>query len=88
VPVESINPDKCSGCLHCVKFCPMDVLRTEGSRPVVSYREDCQSCYLCVLKCPKGAIDVSPWRVFPPDGIYGIFDPDGKDRRDKKREKR
>ncbi|MCL6610642.1 MAG: hypothetical protein K6T66_03765 [Peptococcaceae bacterium] len=56
----------------------MDVLRPGGTGPVISYREDCQSCFLCFLECPTGAIRVTPWRSFPLGKLYGRFDPEGK----------
>ncbi|MFZ5633532.1 MAG: hypothetical protein ACOY40_11860 [Bacillota bacterium] len=43
------------------------------------YREDCQCCFLCMLECPAGAIEVSPWRAFPLGNVYGCFEP-GKGR--------
>ena len=76
VTVERIDPEKCLGCMRCVEVCPMDVLRIgSGDRPVVRYCEDCQCCYLCVMECPSGAIEVMPWRAFPVGRIYGAFKP-------------
>lgn len=35
---------------------------TCGSKAVVSYRDDCMTCYTCELVCPVGAIDVHPFK--------------------------
>lgn len=71
--VERVDLEKCLGCMRCVEVCPMDVLRKGGDYPVIKYREDCQSCYLCVLECPSGAVEVLPWRVFPVEKVYGSY---------------
>ena len=54
-------------------YCPQDVLRMdEEKRPVITYLQDCQSCFLCEKYCPSGAISVSadrerrpilPWKI-------------------------
>ena len=46
---------------------------TDGERrPVITYLQDCQSCFLCEKYCPAGAIAVSadrerrpilPWKI-------------------------
>ena len=70
--VEKIDFDKCLGCFNCVDICPMDVLRPGRGGPAIKYRENCQSCYLCVLECPAAAIVVTPWRITPLGRIYGL----------------
>lgn len=62
--IEWIESSKCSGCGHCEKICPQDVIRihAETKKAMVAYIHDCQSCFLCELECPEGAISVTPYR--------------------------
>lgn len=41
---------------------PLDVLREGKTTPEIVYREDCQSCFLCIIYCPKHAITVDTER--------------------------
>ncbi|PWL64022.1 MAG: ferredoxin family protein [Desulfovibrionaceae bacterium] len=71
--IRHIDYDKCTRCGRCVTYCPQDVLRPDGERrPVITYLQDCQSCFLCEKYCPAGAIAVSadrerrpilPWKI-------------------------
>ncbi len=72
--IRKIDYRLCSACGICVDICPMDVIRMdkETKKPFIKYLRDCQSCFLCELECPEGAIYVSPekerriplpWRV-------------------------
>lgn len=66
MPIVEIDRDLCSHCNTCVDVCPLDVLReSEDGAPFVAYREDCQSCFLCRILCPAGAIQVTPDRARP-----------------------
>ena len=57
--IRHIDYDKCTRCGRCVTYCPQDVLRPDGERrPVITYLQDCQSCFLCEKYCPAGAIAV------------------------------
>ena len=62
--IRTIDIEKCNRCGQCVRICPQDVLRIneETRRPVIAYLSDCQSCLLCELYCPQGAILVTPHR--------------------------
>ena len=62
--VRKIDYKLCNGCGICVDNCPMDVLRMdeETEKPVITYLRDCQSCFLCEMDCPEGAIYVTPVR--------------------------
>ena len=58
--IRHIDYDKCVRCTRCVTYCPQDVLRLDDERfPVITYLQDCQSCFLCEKYCPAGAISVS-----------------------------
>ena len=66
MPIIEIKTSLCTNCSACVDACPMDVLRpSEQTTPVIAYGEDCQSCYLCTIYCPSGAIVVTPDRARP-----------------------
>ena len=60
--ISRVDLTVCIGCGRCVESCPQDVLRIDrntGQSSIV-YPEDCQTCRLCTLFCPKSAITVSP----------------------------
>ena len=63
--IERIDYTRCSGCLKCVRICPMDVFRVAGREVYLAYPDDCQSCYLCEQECPEDALYVSPQRTMP-----------------------
>ncbi len=62
--IRKIDYMLCSGCGICVDRCPMDVLRLDQKtrKPFIKYLRDCQSCFLCEMDCPVGAIYVTPAR--------------------------
>lgn len=62
--IRKIDYQLCTGCGICFGYCPMDVLRMdkEISKPFIKYLRDCQSCFLCEMDCPVGAIHVTPDR--------------------------
>lgn len=69
--IEKIDYNKCIKCQKCITLCPMDVLRAgEDRQPVIKYREECQSCYLCFFECPTRAILVKPDRQAPLFDVY------------------
>ena len=53
MPIFAIDSEKCINCGTCVKICPLDVFRAGETVPEIRYREDCQSCFLCQIYCPK-----------------------------------
>ena len=53
MPIFSIDAESCVNCGKCVKICPLDVLREGKTTPEIVYREDCQSCFLCIIYCPS-----------------------------------
>ncbi|RJP27134.1 MAG: ferredoxin family protein [Actinobacteria bacterium] len=62
--ITRVDPQRCTGCGTCQEVCPLDVLRLDGKekKAVIRYPEDCQTCFVCELECPAGAITVGPFR--------------------------
>lgn len=60
--IKKIDNSLCTGCGLCVQYCPMDVLRMapNTNKAFIKYIRDCQSCLLCEMECPEGAITVMP----------------------------
>ena len=46
----------CTGCLICVKDCPVKNLRLKNNS--ITHHNDCVACYRCVNRCPVQAISV------------------------------
>ncbi len=65
MPILSISKEHCINCGTCEKICPMDVLRPGQETPEIVYRQDCQSCFLCRMYCPKNAIEITAERARP-----------------------
>jgi|YelNatPaOPRAMG01_1025707.scaffolds.fasta_scaffold202646_2 NAD-dependent dihydropyrimidine dehydrogenase PreA subunit len=62
--IIEIKKEFCKNCNVCVEVCPLDVLKESNDlTPLIAYREDCQSCYLCKISCPEGAIVINPERA-------------------------
>lgn len=59
-PPVKIDYRKCIGCGHCYDNCPMDVFTwdEELSLPRVTYASDCWFEGVCMMECPKRAIDI------------------------------
>jgi heterodisulfide reductase subunit A-like polyferredoxin len=65
--VAEVDPEKCVGCLTCVRICPFDVPKVVGERAGVggilgtAYIEPsvCQGCGNCVAECPAKAIHLA-----------------------------
>lgn len=60
-----IDPDLCTGCGICIRFCPKDVLamseklnRYDNRLTEVVRLDDCIICRRCELYCPDFAISV------------------------------
>jgi len=65
--IERIAKDICEACglrtgVGCpiMESCSVDVIRLdERGFPYIAYPDDCDSCFLCHLDCPNGAVKVS-----------------------------
>jgi formate hydrogenlyase subunit 6/NADH:ubiquinone oxidoreductase subunit I len=59
------NPEKCTGCLLCVKDCPAEAIEIfmvdmVNKRFVMRYHLDrCTFCSQCVISCRQGALNLS-----------------------------
>ncbi len=61
--IKTIDAKKCNGCYACVECCMTDVLRFDEAtkKAYIEYLDDCQTCFLCELFCPTGAVYVNPF---------------------------
>lgn len=58
-----IDPEKCKGCLICVKNCPVQAISGEkGSAPTID-QTLCVKCGTCLESCPFGVITKVPGRI-------------------------
>ena len=62
--IETLDLGVCDGCGVCLAVCPADVFRADPRTGgfLVTYPDDCMTCYLCEIECRPGAILVGPWR--------------------------
>ncbi len=54
--IERIDYEKCTECGMCYLVCVMDVFDTFGGKPYVKYKNDCVTCFQCILVCKHDAI--------------------------------
>jgi NAD-dependent dihydropyrimidine dehydrogenase PreA subunit len=65
--IAHIFEDLCDGCQACVAACPTHVLdpAPDGGPPVIARLDQCQTCFMCELYCPRDAIFVGPDQTGP-----------------------
>jgi len=51
-----VDKSKCVGCGVCVDVCPVDAIKIEKEKAVVS--SECVECGACVIQCPREAISL------------------------------
>jgi len=49
-----LDPERCNGCVSCMKRCPTEAIRVRGGKAVIRY-ELCMGCGECVKACPTNA---------------------------------
>ncbi len=60
--IKKIDEELCNGCGICVDSCPMDVIRMNDitEKAFIAFGSDCDTCFMCEMDCPTGAIYVTP----------------------------
>lgn len=64
--VASVDPDACSGCRECLRFCQFGALAysVATAKAVIDQRW-CYGCGVCRIACAKGAIRLAERRAVP-----------------------
>ena len=51
-----VDKEKCTGCGICVDACPLEAIKIENDKAVIS--DDCSECGVCETECPNDAISL------------------------------
>jgi len=51
-----VDNNKCTGCNVCVGICPVQAIKIENKKAVIS--EECVECGVCISQCPNEAISL------------------------------
>ena len=51
-----VDLEKCTGCGVCVDVCPLEAIKLENEKAVIS--DDCTECGTCIDECPNTAISL------------------------------
>ena len=54
-----VNQEKCTGCMVCLKNCPVQAITGERKQPHLIHQELCTRCGVCFSKCKFDAITIS-----------------------------
>jgi len=54
--ISVVDPDKCVGCLTCVRSCPFSVPKINENGVAYIEPAACQGCGICAGACPRKAI--------------------------------
>jgi NAD-dependent dihydropyrimidine dehydrogenase PreA subunit len=60
MPVKKIYKERCIGCGTCVQSCMNDVLKMKKGKSEIVHPEECMTCLLCEMDCPRSAILIMP----------------------------
>jgi len=83
--IAQVEPEKCVGCLTCVRICPFDVPRIRedlvgaGGIQGAAYIEpaQCQGCGICASECPARAIQLTHYKEVQVeskiDALFGML---------------
>jgi len=55
----SINPEVCTGCMLCLRACPVKAITGERKKPHIIDKLACTKCGLCADTCRSNAIEVA-----------------------------
>jgi len=61
--VASTNPEKCTGCLACVKLVGCPALLVGPDKKVTIDRLQCNGCNMCAAVCPYQAVTAGKWSL-------------------------
>jgi indolepyruvate ferredoxin oxidoreductase alpha subunit len=59
----SINPEKCTGCLACIKLLGCSALMVGPDKKVTINASECNGCTLCAAVCPYHAVTPGKWSI-------------------------
>jgi len=63
----TLNPERCDGCLRCVRSCPSGALNVGASYIYVDWKR-CSGCSTCVDVCERRAIELKVVQLHPGKG--------------------
>jgi len=55
--IASVDPEKCTSCGLCAKYCPYHAITHEKGKPVEIIEAACKGCGTCAAICPVGAME-------------------------------
>lgn len=68
-----VDQNACIKCRTCIRTCYQNVYRfnDETKQIEAAYPEDCVSCLMCAMNCPKQCIEIAPLPVHKFDPLVG-----------------
>ena len=51
-----VNLEVCTGCGNCVDACPLEAIKIENEKAVIS--DECAECGSCIDECPNKALSL------------------------------